>query len=116
MPGTGHRASPAWKPEEDRRLLDEKARGARWNDIRQRYFPGKTGNACRKRYERLIQRRSEDDWDTEKFELLAMKYLELRREMWYKLALSVDAPWEQVEKKVRKKNLLPSRSRFHPPG
>ncbi len=34
------------------------------------YFPGKTGNACRKRHERLMERKGADDWDTRKLERL----------------------------------------------
>jgi len=71
-----------------------------WQPIANRNFPNKTANACRKRHERLIERRHVEDWDAEKLEMLAQEYVVIRKEMWEVLALRVGERWTTVEAKV----------------
>ncbi|KAK4445570.1 hypothetical protein QBC34DRAFT_358082 [Podospora aff. communis PSN243] len=61
---TPHRASPSgWNAEDDRVLIELRATGKNWNQIQREAFPGKTGDACRKRYERLMERHSINDFE-----------------------------------------------------
>jgi hypothetical protein len=71
-----------------------------WAPIQQAYFPSKTPNACRKRHERLMERRSADDWDGLKLESLAKNYMGMRREIWSGLAAETGEKWNVVEQKV----------------
>ena len=71
-----------------------------WQPIANHHFPHKTANACRKRHERLIERRQVEDWDAEKLERLAMEYETVRREMWEVLAARLGEGWKTVEAKV----------------
>ena len=70
-----------------------------WQPIASRHFPNKTANACRKRHERLIERRHVDDWDAQKLELLAQEYLSVRKEMWEILAARLGERWTVIEAK-----------------
>jgi hypothetical protein len=72
-----------------------------WQPIASRYFPNKSANACRKRHERLIERRQASDWDAEKLERLAQEYVAVRKEMWEMLASRLGERWAVVEAKVR---------------
>ena len=80
--------------------MNARAQGLRWALIAQRCFPDKTGNACRKRYERLMEKNREEQWEGGKIETLASEYLEIRQEMWQRLANRVGENWETVEAKV----------------
>ena len=72
-----------------------------WAPIASQYFPGKTGNACRKRHERLmLQRKNTDNWDVDKMENLAKVYLDVREQMWKILADIMGEKWQNVESKV----------------
>jgi hypothetical protein len=71
-----------------------------WAPIQSSYFPTKTPNACRKRHERLMERRSADDWDGGKLENLAKNYMGMRREIWEGLARATGEKWMVVEQKV----------------
>jgi hypothetical protein len=77
-----------------------RAQGMNWAPIQQAYFPSKTPNACRKRHERLMERRSADDWDGLKLENLAKNYMGMRREIWSGLASVCGEKWNVVEAKV----------------
>lgn len=99
---TQHRASSgAWTPQDDATLLQARASGHNWNQIQAMYFPGKTGNACRKRHERLMERKGTDDWDTRKLERLSKEYMSMRKEIWQPLARRCGEKWNVVEQKVR---------------
>ena len=97
-------SSGAWNPQDDQTLMAARAQGMNWAPIQQAYFPSKTPNACRKRHERLMERRSADDWDGLKLENLAKNYMGMRREIWSGLAAQTGEKWNVVEQKV----LLPS--------
>lgn len=100
-PNERHNASP-WSSSDDTQLINARQKGLNWQPIASKYFPTKTPNACRKRYERLMDKRnSADSWDGVKIEQLARAYIEVREEMWEVLAKLVGEKWQDVEKKVR---------------
>ncbi len=72
-------SSGAWSPQEDQALLQARAQGQNWSQIQQNFFPGKTPNACRKRHERLMERKGADTWDSRKMERMAREYMTLRK-------------------------------------
>ncbi|KAH7327398.1 hypothetical protein BKA65DRAFT_405938 [Rhexocercosporidium sp. MPI-PUGE-AT-0058] len=92
-------SSGAWTPQDDQTLMAARAQGMNWAPIQQSYFPTKTPNACRKRHERLMERRSADDWDGVKLENLAKNYMGMRREIWSALAAQTGEKWNVVEQK-----------------
>lgn len=94
------RNAAIWSTSDDEILLRARASGLNWQPIASRNFPNKTANACRKRHERLIERRHVDDWDNQKLELLAQEYLACRKEMWEMLAVRLGERWNVVEAKV----------------
>lgn len=93
-------SSGAWNPTDDATLMAARAQGMNWAPIQQAYFPTKTSNACRKRHERLMERRNQDDWDGRKLENLAKHYMAMRREIWSGLAAQTGEKWNVVEAKV----------------
>jgi hypothetical protein len=86
-----------WTAEEDKTLLDARARGIHWPDLQQTYFPNKTSNACRKRYERLVERQGIYDVDARKLEQVSREYMNMRKQIWSGLAAKVGEKWEVVE-------------------
>jgi hypothetical protein len=98
--GASQRNAAIWSTSDDEILLRARASGLNWQPIASRNFPNKTANACRKRHERLIERRHVDDWDNQKLELLAREYLACRKEMWEILAARLGERWNVVEAKV----------------
>lgn len=75
--------------------------GLNWQPIASQYFPDKTANACRKRHERLMEKRnSADNWDGVKIEALAKAYVDIREQMWKLLADRLGEKWQNVEAKV----------------
>ncbi|KAK4102392.1 hypothetical protein N658DRAFT_423424 [Parathielavia hyrcaniae] len=93
-----HRASSgAWNQEDDRTLLTLRAMGKNWNQIQREAFPGKTGNACRKRHERLMERRGQNEFDNRKLERLCKEYMSMRKEIWQPLATRCGEKWGVVE-------------------
>lgn len=101
VPPLQHRASSgAWTPQDDQQLLTARSQGLNWGQIQMAYFPNKTPNACRKRHERLMERKGADDWDNRKFERLAKEYMNVRKEMWSILAARTGEKWGVVEAKV----------------
>ena len=95
MPRT---SSGAWSPQDDEALLQARARGENWAQI-QTLFHGKTPNACRKRHERLMERRNANDFDSRKMEHIAREYMSMRRELWQPLAQKTGEKWTVVEQK-----------------
>ena len=90
-------ASP-WPEGEDRILMEARQKGLNWAAIASKHFPLKTPNACRKRHERLMdKRKSQDDWNVEE---LAQAYMEVREKMWQILASRLSENWQAVEGKV----------------
>lgn len=101
-----HSSSP-WNTSDDNQLMHARQKGLNWQPIATTYFPTKTANACRKRHERLMEKRnSADTWDGGKIEQLAKAYTEVREEMWSLLAKRVDEKWQDVERKVPPKSLF----------
>ncbi|USW47606.1 Putative SANT/Myb domain, Homeobox-like domain superfamily protein [Septoria linicola] len=97
------KAAAIWSSTDDEILLQARASGLNWQPVATRHFPNKTANACRKRHERLIERRHVDDWDAHKLELLATEYMICRREMWEVLASRLGERWTVVEAKCMEK-------------
>jgi hypothetical protein len=71
-----------------------------WQPIADTYFSSKTANACRKRHERLMERRNTEEWDGVKLESIAAEYMEVRKQMWTILADRVGERWQAIEAKV----------------
>ncbi|KAM7210817.1 hypothetical protein V8F06_013797 [Rhypophila decipiens] len=86
-----------WTSEEDKTLLNARGQGHHWAQIQRTHFPSKTANACRKRYERLMERRGIYDLDREKLEKVAHEYMGMRKEIWSGLAARVGEKWNVVE-------------------
>ena len=98
---TSYRASQTWSREDDETLLRARKQGLNWQPIAHKYFPDKTSNACRKRHERLQDRRNAEEYDTIKLEDLARAYMEVRKDMWAILAARLrENNWTLVEEKV----------------
>ncbi|KAN0099349.1 hypothetical protein V8E51_013124 [Hyaloscypha variabilis] len=97
-------SSGAWNPQDDQTLVAARAQGMNWAPIQQAYFPSKTPNACRKRHERLMEKRAKD-WDRLKLEILAKNYMDMRREIWSGLAAQVGEKWNVVEQKCMSQGL-----------
>ena len=94
-------AAQSWTPENDELLMGARQKGLNWQPIASKYFPEKTSNACRKRHERLMEKRNNaDNWDGVKMDKLSKAYLELREQMWRILADRVGEKWQSVEAKV----------------
>ena len=94
-------ASTSWSPDSDEVLLRARQQGLNWQPIANEYFPGKTANACRKRYERLVEKRNAaDSWDGAKINHLAKAYIEVREQMWSMLADRIGEKWQTIEAKV----------------
>ncbi|KAI1748881.1 hypothetical protein F4782DRAFT_534000 [Xylaria castorea] len=99
-PPMPHRpSSGAWSQQDDHNLLTARQQGLNWAQIQSTYFPNKSPNACRKRHERLLERRGADDWDARKLERLAKEYMSMRKEMWQGLAARTGEKWIVVEQK-----------------
>ncbi|RYP40022.1 hypothetical protein DL768_010674 [Monosporascus sp. mg162] len=98
QPPMPHRASSgAWTPQDDQNLLQARQQGLNWAQIQSNYFPNKTPNACRKRHERLMERKGADDWDQRKLERMAKEYMSIRKEIWQPLAARTGEKWNVVE-------------------
>lgn len=96
----GPKPATIWSAADDGILLQARASGLNWQPIASRCFPNKSANACRKRHERLIDRRQASDWDAERLERLAQEYMAARKEMWELLASRLGERWAVVEAKV----------------
>ncbi len=101
--GTSDRhPSQSWPPENDALLMQARQQGMNWQPIASQYFSDKTANACRKRHERLMEKRnSADNWDGVKMDELAKAYADVREQMWKVLADRIGEKWQTVEAKVR---------------
>ncbi|KYK57627.1 myb family transcription factor [Drechmeria coniospora] len=100
IPLVPHRASSgAWSPQDDNQLVLARMQGLNWSQIKDQYFPKKSPNACRKRHERLMERKGSDDWDNRKLQRLAKEYMGMRKEIWSGLAARTGEKWNVVEQK-----------------
>ncbi|KAI9838550.1 MAG: hypothetical protein M1819_004859 [Sarea resinae] len=104
-PSAQRPSSCAWSPMEDEILMRARAQGLNWAPIQHTHFPSKTPNACRKRHERLMERRNAEDWDSIKLDTMAKEYMILRKEMWSILGNKVGEKWQIVESKCLEKGL-----------
>ncbi|KAK3357949.1 hypothetical protein B0T25DRAFT_499625 [Lasiosphaeria hispida] len=104
-----------WTAADDRTLLSARARGQHWADLQRAHFPSKTANACRKRYERLMERRGVYDYDARKLERIAKEYMTMRRQIWSGLAARVGEKWHVVEAQCMSAGLrtIQSNARSH---
>ncbi|KAI1324654.1 hypothetical protein F5Y16DRAFT_402220 [Xylariaceae sp. FL0255] len=98
-------SSGAWSQQDDQNLLAARTQGLNWTQIQQTYFPNKSPNACRKRHERLQERKGVDDWDARKLEKLAKEYMNMRKEIWQGLAAKTGEKWNTVEAKCMSNGL-----------
>lgn len=98
---SGQRGTPSWPDEQNVLLCRLKDSNMSWDQIA-KHFKGKTGNACRKRWERYVKEESlrAKDWPEEKRVLLAENYFACREKLWADLASTVNEPWELVEREV----------------
>jgi len=113
-PPSSRHFSPLWQPPQalssghwnlgdDEALIQARAMGLNWQPIANQYFPGKTPNACRKRHERLMEKRNEEEqkrWDNANYESLAKAYTDVREQMWKILADRLGEEWQTVERRV----------------
>ncbi|KAH8655968.1 hypothetical protein BGZ61DRAFT_372837 [Ilyonectria robusta] len=105
-PPVQHRASSgAWTPQDDQQLLSARMQGLNWGQIQANFFQTKTPNACRKRHERLMERKGSDDWDNQKLQRLAREYMSMRKEIWSGLAARTGEKWNVVEQKCMSNGL-----------
>lgn len=93
------KSSGAWKLQDDNRLVAARMQGLSWKQIQDAHFPQKSANACRKRHERIVERKSAEE-DTRKFQRLATEYMGMRKKIWSELAARTGEKWTVVETKV----------------
>ncbi|KAL8996442.1 MAG: hypothetical protein Q9169_004036 [Polycauliona sp. 2 TL-2023] len=104
-PSEPHSSAP-WPPAADEQLMHARQQGLNWQTIAETYFPQKTSNACRKRHERLMEKRNNNgDWSGVKIEEVARAYREVREDMWRILADRVNEKWSVVESKCMERGL-----------
>ena len=105
--GTDRHASQSWPPGNDDLLMRARQQGMNWQPIATKYFPDKTANACRKRHERLMEKRNNTEtWEGVKMETLAKAYNDLREQMWKVLGDRVGEKWQTVEQKVLNSSMI----------
>jgi hypothetical protein len=90
-----------WTADDDKTLIQARTRGQNWADLQRTHFPTKTANACRKRYERLVERRGIHDYSGRRLEVVSSEYMNMRKEIWSGLADRMGMKWEAVEALVR---------------
>ncbi|OJD26940.1 hypothetical protein ACJ73_01662 [Blastomyces percursus] len=83
-----------WSCEDDRRLIELRGRGMKWEDISQ-HFPGRSPISCRLHYQNYLEKRSE--WDDDQKDKLARLYERLKPEMWSQIAETMGVPRRAVE-------------------
>jgi hypothetical protein len=94
--------SALWLDQEDTMLINAKNQGLGWNEIHKMYFPTKSGNACRKRHERLMTKLRSSDWDEARIAQVMAEYDRpgVREAFWGRIAAPFHERWEDVEKVV----------------
>ncbi len=100
-PGADRHSSQSWLPENDELLMRARQQGMNWQPIASKYFPDKTANACRKRHERLMEKRNQLALEPVKMDTVAKAYNDVREQVWRPLADRVGENWQTVEAKVR---------------
>ncbi|KAF1992028.1 hypothetical protein K402DRAFT_321737 [Aulographum hederae CBS 113979] len=107
------RRSGVWSPQDDAILLAARAQGLNWDPIAELHFPGKSGNACRKRHERVIKDMNEKTWDGKNLDRLALEYMGCRETMWTILGVRLGEDWRVLEKKCFSVGLKTIQSTFN---
>ena len=94
--------SAPWTSAEDSALIDAKSQGLGWNEIHHRFFPNKSGNACRKRHERLMVKIRTTEWSDIRIQNVMNAYNSpgVREHFWRRIAEPYGERWEDVEKVV----------------
>lgn len=99
-------APPFWNDRTDDMLIASRKTGLPWDDIAKAHFNPKSGNACRKRYERLLARKKAAEWDGARWDAVAAGYAAARKAMWTPLAGQLGERWQDVEAKASQPTLL----------
>ncbi|KAK3495373.1 uncharacterized protein B0T23DRAFT_441198 [Neurospora hispaniola] len=95
-----HNPTTSWTPREDALLLSSRASQLPWSELQRLHFPGKTANACRKRHERLIEKRqAEEEVDEDRLARIAGEYVKMRGELWQGLAERIGMDVKEVEER-----------------
>ncbi|KIW17085.1 hypothetical protein PV08_04276 [Exophiala spinifera] len=90
--------SGPWTAREDDILVKARSQGLAWEEIHKQCFPNKTGNACRKRHDRLLIKARDPTWDEARIQKVVYRYNRARESMWRPIADQVGERWEDVEK------------------
>ena len=98
--GTGRHASQSWLSSNDELLIRARQEGMNWQPIATKYFPHKTANACRKRHERLMEKRDFKAFEDDKLDTLSKAYNDVRDQVWKLLGDRVGEKWQTVEARV----------------
>ena len=94
------KVTAGWNTDDDEKLMRFRTQGMHWQPIADN-FPSKTANACRKRHERLMEKKKAESWDEDlKIEDLARAYIDVREQMWRVLGDILGEKWQTVESKV----------------
>lgn len=99
MPNRPLQSGP-WTTREDEILVNARSQGLAWEEIHKQCFPNKTGNACRKRHDRLLVKARDPTWDEARIQKVVNRYNLVREPMWRNIADQVGERWEDVEKVV----------------
>lgn len=101
--GNNNTGSGPWTAEMDEILVDNVKR-YKWDIIADKFFGGaKTGNACRKRYARVVMERKEPArWNPDRIQKVITAYnrTNTRERMWKPLADELGESWRDVERCV----------------
>ena len=92
----------SWSAADDRTLMLARSRGQGWADIRKNHFPTRTPNACRKRWERLMERPGAVEKDGQRMQRISDEYMAMRKAIWSPLAERMGESWQWVEAQVKK--------------
>ncbi|KAK5467843.1 hypothetical protein LTS15_000816 [Exophiala xenobiotica] len=92
--------SGPWTSEEDDILIKAKGQGLAWEEIHKKFFPNKTGNACRKRHDRLLIKARDPTWDEARTQKVVARYNRVRDQVWRGIAEQVGEKWEDVERVI----------------
>ncbi|MCJ1417683.1 hypothetical protein MMC32_004027 [Xylographa parallela] len=104
---SNERSSTAWSHDNDEILMKARAQGMNWAPLAAKHLPSKTANACRKRHERLMEKKNARLLDKQGVpsEELARAYTESREMMWKIVADKMGEKWQDVESKCMEQGL-----------
>lgn len=101
-PSAAHQSAPrrvssgAWSEEQDILLIHLRKTAGNWAKIAE-HFSNKTGNACRKRHERLMERQNTPGRNGDTLQRVSKAYMGMRKEVWRELAKQTGLKWSDVE-------------------